>query len=338
MVNRVPFGNLKGQPVELLELADAASGLRVELLTLGAAIRALWVPDRKGNPTDVVLGYDTAVEYAAQDACFGGTIGRCANRIAGAAFSLDGTHWPLTANEGANQLHGGAVGFHKRVWTVADMGETHVTFTLDSPHGEEGYPGNLHTAVTYTLAGNTLTVGYGAVTDADTVVNLTNHAYFNLAGHTGGLVADHRLTLPAGRYTPCGPGNVPTGDIAPVEGTLLDLRGGATLGERWEAPFLADSRGYDHNFVLEGGPARLHCPRTGITLEVDTTLEGMQLYTAGFLTPRPGKNGALYGPRHAVCLEPQRFPDAIHHPAFPSPVLRAGEVYEEGITYRFSAT
>ena len=179
---------------------------------------------------------------------------------------------------------------------------------------------------------------YQAVSDADTVVNLTNHAYFNLAGHDGGVVSDHQLTVRAAAYTPAGAGNVPTGEIAPVEGTPLDLRTGADLGGRLGEAFLAASRGYDHNYVLDGGnapAAELWCPRTGIGLALDTTLPGMQLYTAGFLTERTGKAGAVYGSGHAVCLEPQFFPDAVNHPSFPSPVLKAGAEYHQTIRYRF---
>ena len=179
---------------------------------------------------------------------------------------------------------------------------------------------------------------YRALSDADTVVNLTNHAYFNLAGHDGGVVADHQLTVHAAAYTPAGAGNVPTGEILSVEGTPLDLRTGAALGDRLEDAFLAGSRGYDHNYVLDQGTAaaaELWCPRTGIGLELHTTLPGMQLYTAGFLTERTGKSGVVYGPHHAVCLEPQFFPDAVNHDNFPSPVLKAGAEYHQTIRYRF---
>lgn len=335
MVRVKPFGAMAGQDVPVLCLSDE-TGAEVELLPFGAAIRAIRVLDRDGVLTDVCLGYDDLASYRTLDACFGGTIGRCANRIGGARFDLDGQTFLLTANEGPNQLHGGREGFHKKLWAYT-CGETSVTFSRTSPHGEEGYPGTLRVEVTYALAGGCLTIDYRAVSDADTVVNLTNHAYFNLAGHGGGPVADHVLTVHAASYTPSGPGNVPTGAVAPVAGTPLDLRSGAALGERLGLPALAASRGCDHNFVLDpGGPAaELWCPRTGIALELTTSLPGMQLYTAGFLTERPGKGGAVYGPGHAVCLEPQFFPDAVHHGNFPSPVLRAGEAYRQSIWYRF---
>lgn len=334
MAERTPFGTLEGRPISLVTLTDGT--MSVELLPYGAAIRSIRVPDRDGKIVDVCLGYDTADEYARQDACLGGTIGRCANRIGGAEFSIDGHTYPLTANEGKNQLHGGLVGFHKKWWTDTIEGNRAV-FTLDSPDGEEGYPGNVHAEVTYTLFGGVLTVDFSARSDHDTVVNLTNHAYFNLAGHDAGRVDDHRLTVRADAYTPAGNDNVPTGVIAPVEGTPLDLRHGAWVGETADDPFFAATRGFDHNVVLTGGgeAAELWCPRTGIGMALSTTLPGMQVYSAGFLTERPGKGGAVYGQRHAVCLEPQFFPDAVHHENFASPILRAGQEYHQTISYRF---
>lgn len=334
MAARTPFGTLEGRPISLVTLSDGA--MSVELLPYGAAIRSIRLPDRDGKIVDVCLGYDTADEYARHDACLGGTIGRCANRIGGAEFSIDGVTYPLTANEGKNQLHGGLVGFHKKWWSDTIEGNRAV-FTLDSPDGEEGYPGNLHVEVTYTLSGGVLTVDYCARSDRDTVVNLTNHAYFNLAGHDAGRVDDHRLTVRAESYTPAGSDNVPTGVIAPVEGTPLDLRHGAWVGETADEAFFAATRGFDHNLVLTGGgeAAELWCPRTGIGMALSTTLPGVQVYSAGFLTERSGKGGAVYGQRHAVCLEPQIFPDAVHHENFPSPILRAGQEYRQTISYRF---
>ena len=253
-----------------------------------------------------------------------------------------GREYRLTANEGANTLHGGAVGFHKRLWDW-EAGEEQVTFTLLSPDGEEGFPGNLQVQVRYTLAGSALVMDYRAKSDRDTVVNLSGHSYFNLAGHSGGRVEEHRLTLHAKEYTPAGPDNVPLGVLSPVAGTPLDFCAETPLGERLGDPFLQAAGGFDHNFALEGGHtgeaksgAEVWCPRTGIALELRTTLPGLQLYTAGFLTPRRGKEGAVYAPGHAVCLEAQHFPDGINHPAFPSPLLRAGEEYQEQTVYRFS--
>ena len=201
MVTTRPFGTLEGRPLPLLTLSDGA--ISVELLPLGAAVRSIWVPDRHGIPTDVCLGYDTPEEYRLQDACFGGTLGRCANRIGGARFSIDRREYRLTANEGPNTLHGGGEGFHKKLWHFA-CHDRSVVFSRVSPNGEEGFPGTLQAEVAYTLQNGVLTVDYRAVCDRDTVVNLSNHTYFNLAGHGSGSVADHFVTIRAGRYTPCG--------------------------------------------------------------------------------------------------------------------------------------
>ena len=340
MRSNTPFGQIDGREIPLFTLKNEA--LTVELLPFGAAVRSLWVPDRKGIPTDVVLGYETLEEYQKLDGCLGGILGRCANRIGGACFSIDGSAYRLTANEGNNTLHGGMVGFHKRLWDW-EAGDNSVTFTLVSPDGEEGFPGTLHAEVTYTLTDSALVMDYRAKSDKDTVVNLSGHSYFNLGGQDGGPVEDHRLALSAGDYTPAGPDNVPLGTLAPVAGTPLDFSKSAVLGERLEDPFLRPTKGFDHNLVLEGGhieepktAAEVWCPRTGIALELLTTLPGVQLYTAGFLTSRKGKAGAMYAPGHAICLEAQHFPDAVNHPAFPSPVLRAGEEYRERTVYRFS--
>lgn len=332
MMKERPFGVLENRAVPLLILADDT--MEVELVPLGAAIRSIRVPDREGNLVDVCLGYDRLEQYRTMDACLGGIIGRCANRIGGACFLLNGKEIRLTANEGSNTLHGGNTGFHKKMWAyVGD--ESSVTFMLDSPDGEEGFPGNVRAEITYTLQDGALIMDCRGISDADTVVNLTGHAYFNLGGHDHGTVADHVLSVAANQYTPADAGNIPTGEILPVDGTPLDLRSGAVLGERLGDPFLTNTRGYDHNLVLSGG-AELYCPATGIRLELTTTLPGMQLYTAGFLGTRTGKNGALYGPGCAVCLEPQFFPDAVHHASFASPILRAGEEYRQRIQYTFS--
>lgn len=331
-----PFGAVNGQDVPVIRLSDGVC--TAELLPLGAAVRSLWVPDRAGQPTDICLGYDDLDCYRTLDACLGATIGRCANRIGGARFTIDGREYQVTANEGTNSLHGGAEGFHQKLWRFACR-ENSVAFSLESPDGEEGFPGNLRVEVTYTLENAALTIDYRAVSDKTTVVNLTNHTYFNLAGHDSGPVDGQILTLAADRYTPCGPGNIPTGALASVAGTPLDLRSPARLGDRLDHPFLAGTRGFDHNFVLRSpatGPAAvLSSPETGVALELETTLPGVQVYTAGFLGERRGKGGALYGPRHAICLETQYFPDAVNQLSFPSPVLRAGETYRQRTVYRF---
>ena len=231
MIRIREFGQLDGRDVPVITLSNADAA--VELLPFGAAVRALRVRDRAGNWVDVCLGYDTLEEYRDQDACFGGTIGRCANRVGGARFTVDGTEYRLTANEGANTLHGGAEGFHKKLWRYA-CGENSVTFTLDSPDGEEGFPGNLRAEVTYILQNSTLTMEYRAKSDKATVVNLTNHTYFNLAGHDGGPVLDHCLKIRAERYTPADGGNIPTGELASVaslRGFIRSIPQSASLTE-----------------------------------------------------------------------------------------------------------
>ena len=332
-----PFGVLNGREVPLIELFNDKCA--VELLPYGAAVRAIRVPDRTGRLTDICLGYDDLESYRTLDACFGGTIGRCANRIGGARFTIDGRSYRVTANEGENCLHGGNEGFHKKLWEFT-CEENAVTFSYTSPDGEEGFPGAVQVEVTYRLIDNQLTIAYKAAAEQSTVVNLTNHTYFNLGGHSSGTVEDHVLTLRASRYTPMGGGNIPVGTLAPVEGTPLDFRTPAAFGSRLHDKAFNGGRGYDHNYALDGGEApvaELWCPATGIGLEMTTSMEGMQLYTAGWLTERKGKGGAVYGQAHGVCLETQHFPNAVNCPAFPSPILRKGETLQQWTAFRFFA-
>lgn len=307
------------------------------ILPYGATLQSLLVPDRNGVQRDVVLGYESLAEYQQNDGYLGATVGRCANRIAGAQFTLDGTAYPLAANEGKNQLHSGPHGLHQKVWAWEQRAENSVTLRAVSPDGEDGYPGTLEVAVTYTLSDGALEIDYKAESDCDTVCNLTNHAYFNLAGQGSGLVDSHALRVNADHYTPCGPGIIPTGEVRAVDGTALDLRRSTQLGDRLGAAELAEYGGYDHNFCLNSAnAARLYCPESGICMDTETTLPGLQVYTAGFLTERRGKDGAVYGKNHGVCLETQFWPDAVHHENFPSPILRAGETYRHQTVYRFS--
>lgn len=334
MCRLTPFGVWEGREVPCIELSDGEYA--VELLPYGAAVRAIYVPDRNGDRRDICLGYDRLEEYRDRDACFGGTIGRCANRIGGARFTIDGREYRVTANEGENCLHGGNEGFHRRLWDFVCT-EDAVTFSYTSPDGEEGFPGTVHAEVTYRLTGGELSIEYRARTDRSTVVNLTNHAYFNLGGHDSGRVDGHMLTVRASRYTPTDSANVPTGTLAAVEGTALELRKPVELGRRLRDAAFNGGRGYDHNYALDGGEeaAELWCPATGIGLTMSTTMEGMQLYTAGWLTERGGKGGAVYGAFHGVCLETQHFPNAVNCPSFPSPLLRAGETLYQRTAFRF---
>lgn len=330
MVERVPFGSSY-----LYRIADGACV--AEIVPYGASIRLLRVPGRDGRGVDVVLGYDTPEEYAAQGGCLGAVVGPYANRISGAKFVLNGKEYPLTANEGQNCLHSGGRGFHKREWELKALGENSVVCTIDSPDGDLGFPGNLHVEVTYTLKDGALSIDYFAVSDADTVLNLTNHVYFNLAGQDGGKIDDHIITVAASRYTPATVENIPTGEIEEVAGTAWDLRRPVKLGQALEHPGLTRSRGFDQNFILDGGglAAAVFCPRTGITMTAETDMEGVQLYTAGGLSQRKGKAGAAYGPTYGLCLETQHFPDAVNKPGFPSPILRGGEEFRSRTVYRF---
>ena len=253
--------------------------LACTILPLGATLQSLRVPDREGRLRDVVLGYDTQAEYEQNDGYLGATVGRFANRIGGACFSLNGEVYHLRANEGENQLHGGEPGFSHRVWTVEEAANDRAVFSLFSPHGDEGYPGNLRLRVTYALEGTALRIRYEAVSEADTVCSLTNHSYFNLAGH--GSVAEQELMICAEHYTPVDAALIPTGEIRAVEGTALDFRRMRPIGG-----------GYDHNFALNAGTdaaAVLYSEKTGIEMTTTTTLPGVQVYSANFLTEREGK-------------------------------------------------
>lgn len=343
--SRQPFGTAgTGEPVELLTLDNGS--LSCQILTLGAALRTLCVPDRTGQPVDVVLGYDTAEEYMTRGGYVGAVVGRFANRIAKGRFTLNGRDYALAVNDGPNHLHGGTVGFSHRVWTVEELAADRAVLTLDSPDGEEGYPGHLKVRLTYRLEKTALELRYQAETDRDTLCNLTNHSYFNLAGHSSGPVLDQEIAIHAQRYTPTDETSIPLGDLAPVEGTPMDLRRPTQVGAHIEEPYvqLLRGKGYDHNYVVDGAQGTLRpaawarSAATGIVLEVETTLPGIQFYTGNYIEEgRPGKGGAAYGPRHAFCLETQYYPDAPNQPAFPSSVLRAGQRYDHTTRFLFSA-
>jgi len=343
MENRQPFGVMPdGTPVERLTLRRGE--VSCEIITYGGAVRSLAVPDRDGRPVDVALGFDTLEDYRNQDKYLGALVGRYANRIGGASFPLNGKTYPLAANNGANHLHGGLAGFSMRVWTVEALSGSTVTLSLFSPDGEEGYPGGLSVRVAYALTGDGLSIGYEAESDADTLCNLTNHTYFNLSGHDSGPVLDQEVQLLASAYTPADAGSIPTGELAPVEGTPMDLREMRPIGAGIDAGFeqLRLAGGYDHNWVIDGSAgtlrpaARAYSPKTGIRLEALTTQPGIQFYTGNFLGGCPrGKDGTPYNDRWGFCLETQNFPDAPHHGNFPSAVLRAGEKYSQKTVFRF---
>jgi aldose 1-epimerase len=332
------FGNCPAGEVHELTLSNGR-GLEAKLLTLGAVIRSLNVWDEAGRKRDVVLGYDTAEEYFSGDSYFGAAVGRFCNRIAGAAFDLDGKHYELPANEGKNQLHGGPGGFSYQIWTPLPVSESEARLRLYSPDGDMGFPGNLSAEVTYRLTEDSLVIEYKAETDAPTVLNLTNHSYFNLAGHASGSIGQHRLWLNADRYTPADEALIPTGEIRPVTGSLLDYTREKPLEEALAAAEFGRTHGLDHNFVLSGDvdvpAARLTEPDGRLSMEVFTDRPAVQVYTAGGLGPVPGKEGAVYEEHQGICLETQDFPDAVHHENFPSAVLRPGEAWHSRTVYRF---
>ena len=334
----------QGQPVRSYSLENK-NGARAVLIDYGAALQSLCFKDRRGEPVDLVQGFDSVEGYENQDAYIGATIGRVANRIGGSRFSLGGKEYRLYPNDGENHLHGGKKGFDKFVWQ-SDTGEDFVRFSRLSPHGEEGYPGRLTARVTYRLSGGALRIDYAAVSDRDTLCNLTNHTYFNLSGHQSGPVLEQSVQLFASAYTPTDAGSIPTGEVAPVEGTPMDLRAGLPIGARVDEDFpqLTLAGGYDHNWAVDGPAgtlrpaARAWSPATGITLEVSTTLPGVQFYSGNYLDGCPaGKGGAPYARRWGFCLETQFFPDAIHHPNFLQPVLRPGETWAHTTVFQFSA-
>jgi aldose 1-epimerase len=307
----------------------------------------LHVPDGPGKTADVVLGFDRLEEYVtANRPHFGGTIGRFANRIAGGRFSLDGWDYALALNNGPNSLHGGLKGFDRVVWTAQEFsGPEGSGVLLDhmSTDGEEGYPGNLRVSVAYLLTpDDQLRIDYTAETDRATPINLTNHSYFNLAGHESGDILDHELTLLADHYTPFDQNQIPTGAIEPVRGTPLDFSAAATVGDRF-SELGGYPLGYDHNYVLCAWPstepslaARVREPKSGRVMEMLTTEPGMQLYTSNHLDGSiRGKQGVAYQRYQALCLEAQHYPDSVHHSGFPSVILRPDQMYRQTTMYRF---
>ena len=337
-----------GRAVEVHTLVNTA-GMEVSFLSLGGTIHALTVPDRAGCIADVTPGYDTLPEYLADASYLGAIIGRYANRIARGRFTLDGVSYQLSTNEGPNQLHGGADGFHRALWAVepfAHHAGVGALLTYTSPAGAEGFPGTLTARVTYTLTdANELEVDYVATTDHATPVNLTQHTYFNLAGHGAGDILDHELTVHASHYLPVHGDLIPTGAVSPVEGTPFDFRVSRRIRQPRTAegapPFVA----YDHNFVIDGTTpgvvrpvARLHESRSGRTLDIESSEPGLQFY-AGASDGRDAaaKDGARYGPNSALALETQHFPDSPNQPHFPSTILRPGLEYRSRTIYRFTS-
>jgi aldose 1-epimerase len=344
----VAFGKTAGGAmVDALTLKNK-NGMVAKLITLGATLTELHVPDKNGKLADVVLGFDNVAGYESDaNQHFGCTTGRVANRIAKARFTLDGKEYQLAVNNGPNHLHGGTKrNLGKVVWKaepVKSDGGQGVRFSYTSPDGEEGYPGTLQITVTYTLTDkNELRIDYTATTDKATPVNLTNHSYFNLSGAGTPTVLDHELTLNAAKYTPTDEGLIPTGKIEPVAGTPLDFTKPAVIRPRVEQLLKTPAIGIDHNFVLnktdvKTAAAKVRDPASGRTLTVYTDQPAIQVYSGNFLKGQTGKGGKTYPIRSALCLETQHFPDSVNRPEFPSTILKPGQTYRQTCIYAFSS-
>lgn len=320
----------------------SSGGLRVEICNLGAKITKLLVANAKGEVKDVVLGFKTADEWRNKETYFNAICGRVANRIKDGQFSIDGQSYQLPINNGTNSLHGGVEGFNAKIWNVTAQSVYSITLHYRSKDGEEGYPGNVDVWVTYTATkDNRLVIHYEAKTDAPTLLALTNHAYFNLAGEASGRIHDHILQINADKYTPFDETACPTGEIASVENTPMDWRQPIRIGDRIDDPFFAPGRGIDNNWCLCAGDAPKQL-RHAATLQADgrimecwTTMAGLQVYTGNWIEQNEGKSGTMYDIQHAVCLEAQNWPDSVNHAQFPNVVLRPGEKLDEVTEYRF---
>jgi aldose 1-epimerase len=350
LVKKQAYGHMPdGAAVDLYTLANP-SGMEVHIITYGGIVTSLTAPDRAGKLADVVLGMDTLAGYLAETQHFGALIGRYGNRIGNAQFHLDGQLFTLPKNDGENTLHGGPEGFDRRLWKGAETPNADgpsVLLTYVSKDREMGFPGTLTAKVVYTLTKkNELRIDYTATTDKDTVVNLTNHSYFNLAGAGEGDILQHQLTINADRYTPVNAGLIPNGELKAVQGTPFDFNKATAIGARIDDPDqqLKYGHGYDHNYVINKGMGGLtKCvevfePKSGRVMEVSTTEPGVQFYTGNFLDGTiHGKGGKVYAFRGALCLETQHFPDSPNKPSFPSTELKPGHTYHTVTVYRFSA-
>jgi len=331
-----------GKEVYLFTIGNK-NGLTAEIINYGGIVVSLYVPDKNGKADDVVLGCDSLEDYS-DSPYFGAVIGRYANRIENAVFELNGKEYRLAKNDGNNHLHGGIKGFDKVVWDVLEHSDNTLKLHYLSPDGEEGYPGNLDITVTYTITDdNELSIDYKAKSDADTIVNLTNHSYFNLSGHDSGNILNHQLKINAEKFTVSNEELIPTGEIAGVEGTPLDFRNLRPIGDGIQADniHIKYGNGYDHNFVLNVSgkepefAAEVFDPASGRRMKVYTTKPGIQLYTGNYISDIKGKGGIRYGKNGGLCLETQFFPNSVKHKHFPSPVLKAGELYHHITIYKF---
>lgn len=324
------------------------SGVSASFLTLGGIWNSMMVPDRDGRTADVVLGYDTVELCLNNGGHPGEIVGRNANRIGKAEFALNGITYKLDANNGPNNLHSGEAFYRNRIWDAEvseEGGSTTVSFSLTSPDGDQGYPGNAKITVTYTLTeDNALEITYNLICDSDTIANMTNHSYFNLAGHSTGSAADQQVWIDADYFTPMDAESIPTGELCPVKGTPMDFTQMKPIGRDIDVDFsqLKFGSGYDHNWVLNHRigeltlSAKAYDEKSGRLMEVYTDLPGVQFYTGNYLEAElPGKNGAAYGFRHGYCFETQYYPDAVNKPNFPSPILKEGREYKTTTIYKF---
>ena len=319
------------------------NGMVMEVTDFGAVLYALMVPDKDGNLVDVALSYDSPEAYGKKTSGFGATIGRNGNRIGNAKFTLNGKVYELTPNNNGNNLHSGIDFYQHRMWTVKETTANSITLSLHSPDGDQGFPGNFDVDVTYTLTDdNELKIDYNGMADADTVINMTNHSYFNLNGHASGDILEHELWVDADAFTATDDKLIPTGEIRPVEGSPMDFRVkklvGRDIDEDYDA--LNYAGGYDHNWCLNNNGnfqkvIEISSALSGITMEVYTDLPGVQIYAGNFLVAEPGKLGATYKKRQGICFETQQYPDAINHENFPSPVVKKGEAYKTTTVYKF---
>ena len=342
-VTRQTFGKMPdGTEINLYTLRDGQ--IEVRVMAYGAIVQSIKVPDRNGKAADITLGFDTLDEYVKGNTPYFGVIaGRYANRIANGTFKLDGKTYTLTRNDGDNTLHGGVTGFNKAVWKDKQIKDG-VEFTLVSPNGDQGFPGTLTTVVRYTLSKGELHIDYTATTDADTVLNLTNHSYFNLKGQGDGDILNHQVKINAHCYTPVDKNLIPTGELAAVAGTPFDFLKMTTVGTRIndDNEQLKLGLGYDHNFVLDAGgkfaeAAEVYEPTSGRVLTVLTDQPGLQFYTGNHLDGTvTGKAGVVYKQRYGLCLETQHFPDSPNHPSFPSTELKPGQKFHSETIFRFS--
>lgn len=339
---KTDFGTVRDGKCTLLYILKNDNGLEMHVSDYGASWVAALVPDAAGTVKDVLLGYDDAAGYEAGGEAIGAIVGRVANRTRGAAFELNGKVYYLSKNKGNDNLHSGPEVYQKRIWSTVEADEQHVIFELHSPDGDQGYPGAMTVRVTYELKeDNGFYISYCAESDADTIWNMTNHAYFNLNGHESGMIFTHELQVNADGYTETNESSIPTGRIIPVVGTPMDFRVKKVIGRDIEAEYkvLIDANGYDHNWTINGKgfrkAAELTGDTSGIIMEVYTDRPGVQIYAGNYLNDEKGKNGAIYGKRSGICFETQNYPDAIHHSEFPSPVLRAGDILKTTSMYRF---